>query len=133
MILRGPRGFFQLDVVSGPDSEGWCRVHVHVESPEGSWSARDACLQRSEVGRLAAWLQAVAEQKAGVGQLDFTEPELSFAFDGKGSVSVHLSWNLLPSWAAHKPETLFCLEYPAEPGQLLKAAASLHFWLERHE
>jgi hypothetical protein len=123
-----------LEFVSGPDSEGWCGVRVNLDGPAGHWSARDNCLQRFELARLADWFDQVAGDRSFAGPLDFQEPELSFAVvdDKNKQVKVFLRWNFRPVWAKSEPDEEFCQLFPAEPGQLRRAAAALRSMLKRN-
>jgi hypothetical protein len=132
VTLRGPKTRLDLTIESGPDHEGWCRVRVALDTPDGRWQATDPCLTGPEVGRLADWL----EQKAGgvTGErLEFLEPELAFECDEArpGLLRVELRWGLRPAWAGSEPSEPFCVEVPAESGQLSRAADWLRSELGR--
>jgi hypothetical protein len=123
MVLRGPQTRLDLTIVSGPDSEGWCRVSITLNTPAGRWSATTPCLTGQEIERLAGWLDATAEGDT-VERLEFLEPELAFdAADGQ--VRVELRWGMRPRWAGGNLDEPFCVAVPVEPGQLRRAAEGL--------
>lgn len=70
MMFRGPQTRLDLNIASGPDHEGWCRVNITLDSPAGRWSASAPCLSGQEVKRLAERLGATAED-AAVERLEF--------------------------------------------------------------
>jgi hypothetical protein len=133
MRLHGPERRIDLDIVSGPDAEDWCRVCVTIADPEGHWSATDSCLQGAEVQRLADWLHAIASGSSAARKIEFMEPELSFALvPGEPQLlRVFLRWNLRPAWVDDDSKEEFCQDYPVEAGQLRRAVASLRESLHR--
>jgi hypothetical protein len=133
MLLRGPDTRLELKIESGPDPEyGWCRVRVALDTPDGRWSAADPCLTGPELGRLADWLEEAAGG-AAAGRLEFLEPELAFDSPAAepGMLRVELRWKLRPGWARGDTGEPFCVELPAEPGQLRRAAGWLRSELAR--
>jgi hypothetical protein len=131
MRLHGPENRFELDILSGPDSEGWCKIRVTITQPGVHHTATASCLRGIEIRRLSEWLERIADGSPIGEIIEFMEPELSFALlpGDPQCIRVFLRWNLRPNWLDKGEE--FFQDYPAEPGQLRRAAASLRTWFER--
>ena len=128
MILRGPQVRFEINIASGPDHDGWCKIQIILVTPTGRWSRIDPCLMNHEVGHLANWLEETARGEVE-GRLEFIEPELAFSRNaaGGGQVQVELLLKFRPTWAGGDSSEPYCVEIPAESGQLKKAAEQLRF------
>lgn len=131
--LRGPGTLLDLTIESGPDLEGWCRVRVALDTQAGRWEAAEPCLTGLEVARLADWLDATASGESE-GRLEFLEPELAFdrSAAGTGRLRVEFRWGLRPVKVGEDQGEPFCVDMPADPGQLRRAANWLRSWLARH-
>jgi len=124
--LHGPQRRFELTVLSGPDpTMGWSRIGISFDARRGS-EGSSSCLQDDEMTRLTAWFEAVAEG-AEAQAIAFFDPELAFSVlaEPERLVQITLCWHFLPPWVKGEPDATFTLPFPAEPGQLRRAAASL--------
>ena len=125
MLLRGPQRRFELNLVPGAGRENWCRIDVRVETPEARWTAADVCLKNDEVSCLAGWLEAAAVDQIHEREIDFLEPELSFAFpENNASLRVCFRDNLRPPWLKEEVDGRFFQDYPVTPADMQRAAAS---------
>jgi hypothetical protein len=89
-----------------------------------------------EVGRLADWLQAIAERNRVDAQLDFIEPNLAFELvDGSGPVRIRAWFELepRPRWAPADdvPARDLCVDLRLLEADLHRAAHSLRAQLQR--
>jgi hypothetical protein len=75
---------------------------------------------------LADWLEQTASGGTGE-RLEFLEPELAFECNAvcPGLLRVELRWRMRPTWAGGERGEPFCVEVPAETGQLRRAVGWL--------
>jgi hypothetical protein len=131
MKLRGPRTSFELQLLGRPDHDGWCRVRIDVETPEGRWSKIQPCLEGAEVEWLAGWLEGSAAPRRE--PWCFTEPFLGFAFPDadRTRFRVYFALDFLLKWASPDSEEDFYVEFPLTEQVLQQAAHSLREQLKQ--
>ena len=114
----------------------WLNIRISATNDQGSWAATDASLLTEEVGRLAEWLQAIAENNEADAELDFIEPNLAFELvEANGLVRLR-AWfelELRPRWAPtdEVPARDLCVDLELARDDLGKAADSLRAQLRR--
>lgn len=146
MKLTGPDGqMFELRIVGYqyPHLEtelydsNWLQIEGKVTHPKGSWPFTDPCLLTYEVGELANWLDALAENRPSARNLGFTEPNLSFEFRETPfpkTLRIYLDMEAWPRWARGKAvesEDIW-VEFPVSEEILRQAADSLRRQLEKY-
>ena len=83
--------------------EDWLLIALEAKTSDGSWSAVDPCLTRSEAARLGDWLGAIADGKAPRPTIEFIEPELALEYRGQ-SMTIWLEYRLRPPWKPTDPD-----------------------------
>ena len=84
-----------IEVISGPDYENWCRIRLQVNSPEGKWTSPvDPCIMGDELCSLEGFLSS---ERRDFTKIEFTEPELSFQAEGEELI-VRLRFGMCPPW-----------------------------------
>jgi hypothetical protein len=84
----------------------WLVVRGRVETPDGTWNFRNACLTTFELQQLALWFDRVAERNAEAESIDFTEPNVGFEFlpQPQAVIRVRFAYESAPSWATDRGE-----------------------------
>ena len=132
MILRGPKKKIELQIVSGPDNENWCKVEIRLDYDEGVWTSPvDPCLRGHEVIELAQWLRSVANGQPDTLELHFLEPELAFGFisDSEPIVRISLRYSMSPPQIRDSSDE-FHFDIPAERNQLERASDDLMNYIQ---
>ncbi len=114
----------------------WLNIRISAINDQGSWTATDASLLTGEVGRLADWLQAIAENSDADAELDFIEPNLAFELvEANGLVRLR-AWfelELRPRWAPadEVPARDLCVDLTLSREDLRAAAEALRAQLRQ--
>ena len=131
MLLRGPKQT-RLSLLFGrPHHEGdWLSVTLNASVAGANWSAKGQYMVSGDVQRLAQWLDAVAGKDEKEKDIEFMEPEISFAIcDSETRIlRVALRWKVRPPWPPHNriDDEPFYIDFPAEEKMLKIAAQSLY-------
>jgi hypothetical protein len=72
------------------DDEPWLDVSVQAQTPAGSWTCQETCLQVGEAQLIAKWFRALARGEATHRTLWFVEQTLIFEFVGREGSKLHL-------------------------------------------
>jgi hypothetical protein len=124
--LHGPQSRFELTLMSRPDVEGWFGVRVAFDGPDGYWLGTSRCLRTDEVGRLADWLEAAAQNIRALARFDTMDNCIWFELVGDESrqLRVYLEGTFRPTRASSEFGEFF-QEYPVTERTLRQAALSL--------
>lgn len=89
-------------------SKNWLAVRIEVQDAQGFWECTDPSVEAGDLPRLASWLESAASGCPPKEWCYFTEPNLSFAFDGLcgGMVRLRICFEAesRPPWS---PQPLF--------------------------
>jgi hypothetical protein len=108
----------------------WLQVALHAEDPEGAWDAVRPALLTWEVGQLAGWLRAVAEQPTVADEgIAFLEPYLWFRWE-PGALLVTLDDGFAPPWKPAEDTHGYELRLDVPPERLGLFADELESWRE---
>jgi hypothetical protein len=110
----------------------WLEVRISAADDPDAWTADDPCLLTWEVDELADWLDAVAESRAPVAEIEFIEPSLMLErieVDGAAVVRVWFENALRPPEAPEDEDVL--IDFEVAPAMLRAAAASLRAQRQR--
>jgi hypothetical protein len=135
-----------VGVLSSADTDfdfdaNWLVVQGEVSDGHRAWTFRDACLLTVEVRDLAAWLDAVAEGRPNLEDLDFLEPNLAFSrrstIPGRPAVRVTFRLEARPPWMTSPVEDEddwdgAWVEFETSPDHLRTAATDLRAALSRY-
>ncbi len=141
MLLTGPVRLEALQYefpgeATGSDAD-WLFICVRVKTPQGNWTARDACLETQDVSEIAEWLHALAAGEPADRELEFLEPNLAFEVlsrrPGWVALRIWFELELRPEWAPWDdvPSRDLSCDVEATPEDLREAAMSLRHDLER--
>ncbi|MCZ4101816.1 hypothetical protein C8250_015355 [Streptomyces sp. So13.3] len=106
-VELGVVGYQFPDAVDPRQRQSWLVVEGSAHCPRGTWSFRWQALTADDAVELGRWLGRAATQPSGVGRdgsgrLDFTEPNLAFAFTwidaGLLELRVSLDLEFSPPW-----------------------------------
>jgi hypothetical protein len=106
-VELGVVGYQFPDAVDLQQRQSWLVIEGSASCPEGTWSFRWQALTAEDAVELARWLQRSAAQPTdgghdGSGRLDFTEPNLAFAFtwtnSGQLELRISLDLEFSPPW-----------------------------------
>ena len=105
-IELGVVGYQFPDAVDPQQRQSWLVIEGSARCPQGTWSFRWQALTADDAVELALWLGRAAARPSdaehGGGRLDFTEPNVAFAFSwtDSGLVELHVSLDLefSPPW-----------------------------------
>src|SRR2546423_1389768 len=85
------------DLQDDAGDSGWVTLAVRAANHNDQWEQTSPCVNLYEVQNLAEWLEAVAESRPDVGEIDLLEPGLNLSIargaNGAGAVrvAVHLA------------------------------------------
>lgn len=100
-------GYQFPDAVDPQQRQSWLVIEGSAHCPQGTWPFRWQALTADDAVELALWLGRAAAQTSGAeydrsGRLDFTEPNLAFAFawsdSGLVELRVSLDLEFSPPW-----------------------------------
>ncbi|MFJ9523457.1 hypothetical protein ACIRPK_35125 [Kitasatospora sp. NPDC101801] len=106
-VELGVVGYQFPDAVDPRQRQSWLVVEGSAHCPQGTWSFRWQALTADDAVELARWLDRAAIRPSGSEQdansrLDFTEPNLAFAFTwtdaGLVELRVSLDLEFSPPW-----------------------------------
>lgn len=138
-LFEGPSGYLKLTIedYQFPDfkedvwDSNWLVVAGDAMIDGRRWSFRAPCLTTMELGRLAAWLDAIADGQPIQPFCGFTEPNLEFNKTDCQSIRVGFALESAPPWASPGENWyVYGIDLPAD-ASLHAAAATLRQQLAR--
>lgn len=98
-------------------------------TPEDEWQRFDPEISTTELGRLASWLETVAQRRLSETSFDFEQPGLEFSVsETLDALNIHLSRKLLPEWADQECRTI---SFPLAQVDLHQGVVALRSQLAR--
>jgi len=133
MLLKSQDGaVFELRVLRYAYPRGrWLEIYTRATTERGFWEVTDPSLDVPEVGRLSKWLSAHSASRMKRNEVEFKEPNLSFAIvHNAGDVltlRVYFELESRPPWAysTSAGQRDLWIDLRVSPEDLMSAAEAL--------